>query len=78
MTRPSVEEPPPGPSARLHWMPDVAFCEDDRRVRSGHAAENFAELRHIALTPLRRGTTVKVKRLMCGWDETYLAKALTT
>jgi len=63
-------------------MPDVAFCEDDRRVRSGHAAENFAELRHIALTPLRRGTTVKVtvkvKRLMCRWDETYLAKALTT
>ncbi|MBA2776067.1 MAG: hypothetical protein H0U31_04970 [Chloroflexia bacterium] len=60
----------------------MAFCEDDRRVRSGHAAENFAELRHIALTPLRRGTTAKVtvkdKRLMCGWDKTYLAKAPTT
>jgi len=66
----------------LHWVLDVAFREDDSRVRSGHAAENFAVLRHIALTLVRRETTAKVgvkaKRLMCGWDETYLAKVLTT
>lgn len=65
----------------LPWVLDVAFREDDSRVRSGHAAENFAVLRHIALTLVRQEPTAKVgikaKRLMCGWDETYLAKVLT-
>ena len=60
----------------------MAFREDDSRVRSGHAAENVAVPRHIALNWLLRETTTKVgvkaKWLMCGWDETYLAKALTT
>lgn len=66
---------------RLHWVLDVVFREDDSRVRTGHAAENFAVLRHLALALLRRKSTarvgIKAKRLMCGWDETYLLKVLT-
>ena len=65
---------------RLHWVLDIAFREDECRVRSGYAAENFAVLRHLALNLLRREQTAKVgvkaKRLKCGWDEAYLLKVL--
>ena len=67
---------------RLHWVLDIAFREDECRVRAGHAAENFAVLRRIALNLLRRETTAKVgvkaKRLRCGWDDAYLLKVLAS
>jgi predicted transposase YbfD/YdcC len=66
----------------VHWVLDVAFRADESRVRAGHAAENLAVLQHIALNLLRREATarasIKGKRLMCGWDEAYLAKVLTS
>ena len=66
---------------QLHWVLDIAFREDECRVRAGHAAENFAVLRHIALTLLRQETTArcgtKAKRLKAGWDHPYLLKVLT-
>jgi len=66
---------------RVHWVLDIAFREDDSRVRTGHGAENFAVLRHIALKLLRQDRTtragVKAKRLKAGWDEAYLRSLLT-
>jgi len=38
---------------KLHWVLDIAFREDDSRVRMGHASENMAVIRHMALNLLR-------------------------
>lgn len=66
----------------LHWILDVAFAEDQNRLRVGHSAENLARLRRIALSLLKRETTnkhgIKNKRLKAGWDEDYLLKILAT
>ncbi len=39
---------------RLHWVLDIAFREDESRVRKGNADANFAVLRHIALNLIRQ------------------------
>lgn len=66
---------------RVHWILDVTFREDDCRLRKGNGAQNFALLRHIALTLLKQEHTlkrgIKNKRLRCGWDPDYLLKVLT-
>ena len=66
---------------QLHWQLDVAFSEDQSRIRKGHADANFSTLRRTALALLKNETTAKVgvknKRLNAGWDDNYLEKVLT-
>lgn len=65
---------------RLHWVLDIAFREDESRVRQGHADQNLALLRRLALNLLRHESTAKIgtkaKRLKAGWDHAYLLKIL--
>lgn len=65
---------------KLHWTLDVAFREDESRLRKGDGAENFSVLRRIALNLLKKEKTektgVETKRLRAGWDNDYLMKVL--
>ena len=65
----------------LHWVLDIAFREDESRIRQGFATENMAVLRHMALNLLKQEQShrlgVKGKRLLAGWDNDYLLKVLS-
>lgn len=74
---------------QVHWVLDVTFHEDLSRIRAGHAAENVAVVRHIALNLLRQTTattprhppnprSLKAKRLKAAWDTDYLLHILAT
>jgi predicted transposase YbfD/YdcC len=44
----------------LHWVLDIAFREDECRVRKDNGPANFAILRRFALNLVKRDTTCKV------------------
>ena len=66
----------------LHWVLDMAFREDESRVRHAVAAENLSLLRKMALNILRQDKSTKLgiknKRLKAGWDEPYLLNLLNS
>lgn len=65
---------------QVQWRLDVAFREEDSRIRVGHAAENCAVLRRLALHLLKQETSaqcgIKAKRLKAGWSTDYLLTVL--
>jgi predicted transposase YbfD/YdcC len=65
---------------QVHWVLDMAFREDQSRIRQGVAAENFVVLRHIALNLLKQAQakrlSIKAKRLKAGWDNDFLLQVL--
>lgn len=65
----------------LHWVLDVAFGEDSRRIRDRAGARNFGLITRVALNLLKRDTTSKkgiaAKRKKAGWDDAYLLHLLS-
>ena len=64
----------------LHWSLDMAFREDESRVRKDHGATNMSILYRFALSLLKNERThkrgIQGKRLLAGWDNAYLLKVL--
>lgn len=65
---------------QFHWTLDVAFGEDNCRVRVDNAAENVARVRRLALMLLKNEKTAKMgvkgKRAKCGYQRDYLLTVL--
>lgn len=66
----------------MHWILDVAFLEDECRIRKGNGTENFNVLRHVALHLLTKETSckrgIKTKRFKAVCSSEYLEKILLT
>ncbi len=66
----------------LHWVLDIAFREDESRIRKGFGPENFAAIRHIALNLLKENKSfkgsIKSKRLNAAMDTQYLEDVMFT
>jgi predicted transposase YbfD/YdcC len=64
----------------LHWVLDVAFREDESRVRIGHAQKNLTVVRKISLNLLKNEQSikngVKAKRYRASLSDEYLLKVL--
>ena len=65
----------------LHWVLDMAFDEDRSRVRTGHADQNLAVIRHLVLNLFRCETSLKIgikaKRKKAAWDHDYLLEIIS-
>ena len=49
----------------LHWCLDVAFREDDNRVRKGHGPANLAILNRFALSLIKQDPSGKIGVRAC-------------
>lgn len=64
----------------LHWVLDVAFREDDSRIRRDNSPANMGTIRRVALNMIKQEKTEKVgvenKRKIAGWNIKYLEKII--
>jgi predicted transposase YbfD/YdcC len=63
-----------------HWVLDMAFREDESRLREPHLRQNFAWLNRFALSLLKQHPgrqSVVMKRRSCGWSDDFLMEVVT-
>jgi predicted transposase YbfD/YdcC len=64
---------------QLHWVMDVVFRDDLCRLRTGHAPQNMATIRHSALNLVKGASakaSLKVRRKMAAWSTDFLEAIL--
>jgi len=63
----------------LHWTLDVAFREDESRMRKDHSARNLAMIRRAVLNIMRKDPmqkSIKRKRFRASFDREYRTQLL--
>ena len=61
----------------LHWVMDMTFRDDECRIRTDNAPENFVTLKHMAVNLARRKKgkdSVRLTLKTAAWDDESLAK----
>jgi len=71
-----------GVENKLHWILDIAFGDDQSRIRKGNAPRNIAIIKKTALNLLqiikrtRPRVGLKAMRKLAGWDHDFLNSVL--
>jgi len=63
----------------LHWVLDVVFREDDSRIRTGYAPENFNVMRQLAVNLLKKENSkvsIKKKRFRAALSDPFREKVI--
>lgn len=63
----------------LHWVMDMTFNDDQCRIRTENAPENFITLKHMAANLARRKKgkdSIRLALKTAAWDDTYLANII--
>ena len=58
---------------------DMTFRDDESRIRTDHAPENFVALKHMAANIARKATgrnSFRLRLKTAAWDDDYLAKLI--
>ena len=63
----------------LHWVMDMTFRDDERRIRTENAPANFTTLNHMALNLFRKSSgkdSMRMRRHTAAWDDDYLVSII--
>ena len=63
----------------LHWVLDMAFKDDESRVRTDQAPENFVTIKHMAANLARKTPgrdSIRLRLKTAAWDDDYLANLI--
>lgn len=63
----------------LHWVMDMTFRDDECRIRTEHAPENFVTIKHMAANIARKAPgrdSLRLRLKTAAWDDDYLAKLI--
>jgi len=63
----------------LHWVMDMTFNDDQCRIRTDNAPENFVTLKHMAVNITRRKKgkdSIRLALKTAAWDDDYLARLI--